>query len=186
MENISLFKVFMSENVSKPVTDVLSSGYITQGPKVAEFENKLQNYFGNKNVLTLNSATSGLTLAIRLLKNENSNICWPGFNTNDEVLTTALTCTATNFPIMANNLNIKWVDVDPETCNINLDDLKNKISEKTKIIMVVHWGGYPVDLDKLKEIQEYSFKKYNLSGVLYGIRQFSKLFRAAFSYSPEI
>jgi len=55
---------------------------------------------------------------------------------------------------MANNLKIKWVDIDSETGCINLDDLEKKLTEKTKIITFVHWGGYPVDVFKLDEILE--------------------------------
>lgn len=162
---IPLFKVFMSPNVIQPVTDILSSGYISQGPKVDEFEGKLREFFGHDYVLTLNSATSGLTLAIRLLKKERPEINWPGIDQDDIVLSTPLTCTATNWPILANNLKIKWVDTDPNTCNIDLDDLRKKLSPKTKVIMVVHWGGYPVDLDKLSDIQDecqqlYGFRPY--------------------------
>jgi dTDP-4-amino-4,6-dideoxygalactose transaminase len=62
-------------------------------------------------------------------------------------------------------MKIKWVDIDPETMNMDLDDLSRKMTEKTKIILIVHWGGYPNDLDKIKEIQNkcfdlYGFKPY--------------------------
>lgn len=164
---ISLFKVFMNDNAGEEVNKILYSGFIGQGKKVEEFEDLLKNYFRNYLVLTSNAATSAEHLALHLLKNpsvnkissDNSGIRnvtdshWPGINPGDEVLTTPLTCTATNWPILANGLNIKWVDVDPNTCNMDLDDLARKITPKTKAIMVVHWGGYPLDLDKLKEIQ---------------------------------
>jgi dTDP-4-amino-4,6-dideoxygalactose transaminase len=78
----------------------------------------------------------------------------------DEVLTTPLTCTATNWPILANNFKIKWVDVDPKTLNMDMDDLERKITKNTRAIMVVHWGGYPVDLDRLRQIQEKSMRLY--------------------------
>ena len=70
---LSLFKVFMSEDVLKPVNDVLMSGYITQGKQVELFENKLKKYISNPFILTLNSATAGLTLALRLLKNKDDS-----------------------------------------------------------------------------------------------------------------
>jgi dTDP-4-amino-4,6-dideoxygalactose transaminase len=85
---------------------------------------------------------------------------WPGLQDGDEVLATPLTCTATNFPILANNLNLKWVDIDPKTLNMDLDDLSRKITAKTKVIFLVHWGGYPMDLDKLKIIQEKAYKNF--------------------------
>ena len=69
-KTIQLFKVFMSQDVIEPLNDVILSGFITQGPNVDKFEDKLKEYFNNNHVLTLNSATSGLTLALRLLLNE--------------------------------------------------------------------------------------------------------------------
>lgn len=157
-ETIQLFKVFMSETAAPEVTKVLNSGYIGQGEKVEEFERKLSDFFNRDYIVTLNSGTSGLHLALQLLKNKKNN--WPGLQDGDEVLATSLTCTASNFPILANNLKIKWVDVDPTTLNMDLDDLCRKLSPKTKAIMLVHWGGYPNDLDKIKKIQDKCFDLY--------------------------
>jgi dTDP-4-amino-4,6-dideoxygalactose transaminase len=157
-EAIQLFKVFMSENAAPEVSKVLNSGYIGQGEKVEEFENRLKDFFDKDYVLTLNAGTSGLHLALQLLKDKNNK--WPGFEDGDEVLATSLTCTASNFPILANNLKIKWVDIDPTTLNMDLDDLMRKLSPKTKAIMLVHWGGYPNDLNKIKEIQNKCFDLY--------------------------
>ena len=164
---IDLFKVFMSPNAANEVTKVLNSGYIGQGPKVEEFEKNLKNHFNNDYLLTVNSGTSALHLAIHLLKKPTTNFGailndsnWPGIQEGDEVLATPLTCTASNWPILANGLKIKWVDIDPGTLNMDLDDLARKITPKTKIIMLVHWGGYPNDLDRVKEIQNMAFKMY--------------------------
>lgn len=157
-ETIQLFKVFMSKNAAPEVSKVLNSGYIGQGEKVEQFESKLQDFFMKDYIVTLNSGTSGLHLALDLLKKSSGK--WPGLEDGDEVLATSLTCTASNFPILANNLNIKWVDVDPTTLNMDLDDLSRKISPKTKAIMLVHWGGYPNDLDRIKEIQNKCFELY--------------------------
>lgn len=148
---IPLFKVFMSEDVKEPLLSTLYSGSITQGAKVEEFEAKLSEYFNYPHILTLNSATSGLTMAIRMIKDEFEE-AGISFTTEDEVLTVPLTCMATNIPIMANNMNIKWVDVDKTTGLIDMQDLEQKITAKTKIIMFVHWGGYPVDLDEINAI----------------------------------
>jgi dTDP-4-amino-4,6-dideoxygalactose transaminase len=161
---IDLFKVFMAPTAAEEVGKVLNSGYIGQGPKVEEFEKKLRDYFDHDYVSTLNSGTSGLHLALHLLKKPAKNVNvyhgavavesnWPGLEHGDEVLATPMTCTASNWPILANGLKIKWVDIDPTTLNIDLDDLERKITPKTKVIMLVHWGGYPNDLDRLKEIQ---------------------------------
>jgi dTDP-4-amino-4,6-dideoxygalactose transaminase len=167
---IQLFKVHMNPNVKTEVGKILDSGYIGQGTKVEEFEKKLSEYFNSDRILTLNSGTSGLHLALHLLKKQSNSIFadgystfeknWPGLNPDDEILCTPLTCTASNWPVLANGLKIKWVDIDPKTLNMDLDDLERKISPKTKAIIVVHWGGYPVDLDRLKEIQEKSKQLY--------------------------
>jgi dTDP-4-amino-4,6-dideoxygalactose transaminase len=139
---IPLFKVFMDNSVSTEVVNTLSSGMITQATKNDDFENKLKEKFNHPYILTLNSATAGLTLALRLHNIKNG----------DEVLCTPLTCFATTASVLANGAKVKWVDVDPQTCNMDLDDLKRKITEKTKAIVFVHWGGTPIDLDNLKKI----------------------------------
>ena len=162
--SISLFKVFMSKDVLKPVNDILMSGYITQGEQVDKYEAALQEFLNTPYVLTLNSATAGLTLATRLLKNKDEENNWPGFDDkNDVVLTPALTCFATTAAILANHVNIRWIDVDLDTANISLEDIKKKLNKNTKIIYLVHWGGAPVDLDALDKICEehkttYGFK----------------------------
>lgn len=177
MKQIDLFKVFMSDSSAKEVAKVLESGYIGQGPKVEEFETMLKQHFNHDYVVTVNSGTSALHLALHLLKKPvitqkimdgiaSYTQDWPGINTGDEVLATALTCTASNWPILANGLKIKWVDIDPTTLNMDLDDLARKISPKTKAIILVHWGGYPNDLDKLKQIQRNAQKLYGFKPVI--------------------
>jgi len=164
---ISLFKVFMSNDVIKPVGNVLMSGQLTQGKQVEKFEEELKKYIGNPYILTLNSATAGLTLALRLLKNKDALPNWPGFDDNEDlVLTPALTCFATTAAILANGVNIRWLDVDLETANISLEDVKNKLNDKTKVIYLVHWGGNPVDLDELDRICEEHKEKYGFKPVV--------------------
>ena len=164
---IPLFKVYMSKTAKDVAGSVLDSGYIGQGPKVDEFELLLKERFKNDYVLTINAATNAEHLALHLLKKEHISTYalggnafhdrkWDGIKDGEEVLATPLTCTASNFPILANNFKIKWVDVDPKTLNMDLDDLARKITPTTKAMMLVHWGGYPVDLDKVKNIQDWS------------------------------
>ncbi len=176
---IPLFKVYMAPTAKEKVGEVLDSGYIGQGPKVDEFEMQLGRYFGNEKVVTTNAGTSALHLALHLLKKPKPNWLkdafqgiawtqenWPGIEDGDEVLATALTCTASNWPIVANNLKIKWVDIDPTTLNMDLSDLERKITKKTKAIIGVHWGGYPLDLDKIREIQRRTEKKFGWAPAL--------------------
>lgn len=161
--DIPLFKVFVSEDSIKRTEEVLRSGFIGQGPVVEEFESYLREWFNWDYVLTLNSATSAEHLALHMLKEKGKSVInssWPGIEPGDEILATPLTCTASNWPILANGFKIKWVDIDPKTLNMDLDDLSRKIGPKTKAIMLVHWGGYPNDLDKLKEIQSKAEQLY--------------------------
>lgn len=167
MTTLSLFKVFMSEDVLKPLNTVLMSGQITQGPQVELFETALKEYIDNPYILTLNSATAGLTLALRLLKNKDERFQWPGFDKEkDVVLTPALTCFATTASLLANNVNIRWLDADLETANIDLNDLKKKLNKNTKVIYLVHWGGTPVDFDELRELQEYSLQTFGFKPMI--------------------
>ena len=158
---VPLFKVFMAppSELDEKLSATLHSGYITQGPRVEEFEERLRGYFGTPHVLTLNSATSGLHLALHLLRRPDGE--WPGLNEHqDEVLSCPLTCTATNWPILANRLRIKWVDADPATANMCLDDLEAKLSPTTKVIMLVHWGGTPVDLNRVSRVREVCYQRF--------------------------
>jgi len=175
--NIPLFKVYMSPNVVDAVSDTLRSGYVGEGPKVKEFERSLKTFFTHReeptslSVITCNSATSAEHLLYHMLKSPMSlktkyywgetDKIWPGMDENSEVLSTPLTCTATNFPILLNGLKLKWVDVDPNNLNMDLDDLESKINHNTRIITVVHWGGYPIDMLRLRRIVSDAEEKYN-------------------------
>lgn len=158
---IPLFKVFMHEDVMDPVGATLLSGFVTQGPKVEEFEKKLKEYFdGYPHVLTVNSCTSALHLAFHMLKAPNEAMGWPGMQPGDEVLSTALTCTATNWPAVENGWPIRWVDVNKNTLNMDLYDLQRKVSAKTKVILFVHWAGTPLDLDGVHKIADECKEKH--------------------------
>lgn len=141
-KDIPLFKVFMPESVLEPLAEVLLSGYIGEGPKVKEFEQQLGRRFDNENVLALNNGTAAIQLALRL-----SNVGY-----GDEVISTPMTCTATNIPILALGAKIIWADIDPWTGNIDPADVARKITPKTKAIICVHWGGYPCNLEELTTI----------------------------------
>lgn len=143
----------MNKETSSSLEQVLHSGFIGQGTKVEEFERKLSLFLDNQNINTVNSATSGIHIAlhaIKLLSDDKRN----------EVITTPLTCVATNSPIVANNLKIKWADVDNKTFNIDLDDVIRKINKKTLALIVVHWGGHCCNKEKIEEIKQKYKKIY--------------------------
>lgn len=171
---IPLFKVFMSPEAIAAATNVLKSGYIGEGPIVKEFENSLKHAFNhsvvNYDIMTCNSATSAEHMLYHMLKAPrkmtmyyefgSSSLNWPGLDEHSEVISTPLTCTATNWPIIHNGLKLVWADIDPNTMNISLESVKEKINKNTRLITVVHWGGYPVDLDRLQQIVQEAEQLY--------------------------
>lgn len=127
---LKLFKPFISYKVIENVNRVLSSDQIAQGPEVDLFERELEEKLGVHHVVTLNSGTSALELAYELA----------GIGEGDEVITPVLTCTATNLPLVHRKAKIVFADVDYDL-NINIEDVKNKITDRTKAIVFVHFGG---------------------------------------------
>ena len=136
---IPLFKVHMPESVIDPLRDTLLSGFIGEGEKVVEFEEALAPWFDNENVLATNNGTAAIQLALRL----------SGVGPGDEVISTPMTCSATNEPVLAAGAKIVWADIDPWTGNIDVHDVKKKITPKTKAIICVDWGGYPCTFAEL-------------------------------------
>lgn len=141
-ETIPLFKVAMAPGVDLVVMDILHSGWVGQGPKVKEFERELEDNWLYRQVLTLSAGTHGLSLALRLA----------GVSEGDEVITTPLTCTATNMPILMHGADIVWADIKSDDLNIDPHSIRSRITDRTKAIMLVHWGGYPCDLKEIHEI----------------------------------
>lgn len=136
---IPLFKVHIPSAVDGPLLETLHSGYITQGPKVDEFEGRVAEFLGTDHVVALNSGTSSLTLALRLA----------GVGPGDEVIATPMTCTATNLPILSLGASIVFADIDPVSGNISAESITKNITKKTKAIIFVDWGGMPADLEEI-------------------------------------
>lgn len=139
---IPLFRVNMPAGVDQPLLDTLHSGYVTEGPKVKEFEKRLGQIIGNDKIAAVNSGTSALTLALRLA----------GVGPGNEVITTPMTCSATNLPILNAYAVPVWADVDYRTGNIDPASIESLITERTKAIMIVDWGGLPCDLHAIMKI----------------------------------
>jgi perosamine synthetase len=139
---IDSFKVHMPKSVKKALLETIFSGYIGQGSKVDEFEKKFSKKFGIKNVVSLNSCTSALRLALALI----------GVGPGDEVISTPYTMVATNTAILEQFAKPVFTDIQYETLNMDPKDIEHRISKKTKAIICVHWGGYPCDLDEIHNI----------------------------------
>lgn len=144
---IPLYKVFMAKVVDADLLQVLHSGYIGEGAKVKEFEAALSGWFKHPgepgpNVLCTNSCTSALHLAFHLVNEPTAK------GDRGEILASPLTCFAGISAIIHNGFRIRWVDVNDDG-NVDLDDLKRKITPSSKAIFVTHFAGQPADIYKI-------------------------------------
>lgn len=135
---IDMFNVNMADDVATAVAATLHSGYVAEGPKVKEFEDALWPMIGN--AIAVNSGTSALTLALIASDVQPGSI----------VISTPMTCTATNLPILSLGGKIVWSDVSPYTGNVTLAKIKEAYNSLTEVskrklaaIMVTDWGGLP-------------------------------------------
>ncbi len=131
----------IDQKIIDEVVDTLKSGWLTTGPKTKRFEKELTKYCGNKSTLCLNSATAGLEIMLR----------WFGVKEGDEVIVPAYTYCATANVVMHCGAKVVFVDIS-EDFNINLNAVKKAITENTKVIMPVDYGGYPCDYDELNTL----------------------------------
>jgi perosamine synthetase len=139
---IPLFKVHSPKNIGQKIEEVFESGLITEGRYSDEFESRFSSFIGNHNTCLVNSCTSALTLAYHTA----------GLKPGDEVLTTPMTCMATNEPIHHTGAKLVFADIDPSTGNIDPESVQSKITSKTKMIVGVHWAGQPFDIDSISSI----------------------------------
>lgn len=134
---IPLFRPVVCEEAVAAVTEVLRSGWLGLGPKTAAFEQAFADYVGTPYCVALNSCTSALHLAMRVLALP------PG----SEVITTPITFVSTNHAILYERCRPVFADVEPGTGNLDVHSVSARIGERTKAIMLVHFGGYPCDLE---------------------------------------
>jgi dTDP-4-amino-4,6-dideoxygalactose transaminase len=121
------------------VAEVLRSGWVTSGPKLAEFEAALSAYFGNRPVRCFANGTATMKIALQVA----------GIGPGDEVITTPISWVATSNVILSVGATPVFVDIDPRTRNIDLDKVSAAITSKTRAIMPVYLAGLPVNMDIL-------------------------------------
>ena len=121
------------------VSEVLRSGWVTSGPKLAEFESTLSKYFGGRPVRCFANGTATMKIALQVA----------GISDGDEVITTPISWVATSNVILSVGAKPVFVDVDPITRNIDLHKIAAVITPKTRAIMPVYLAGLPVDMDQL-------------------------------------
>ncbi|MEK6646937.1 MAG: DegT/DnrJ/EryC1/StrS family aminotransferase [Candidatus Firestonebacteria bacterium] len=141
-EFLPFAKPYISNKEIDEVVSTLKSGWLTTGPKTKEFEKKFANYIGAKFAVAVNSCTSALHLSL---------LC-AGVKKNDEVITSPYTFIATANTILYCGAIPKFVDINPNTGNIDVHKISSKIKSRTRVLLPVHFGGLPCDMKEILHI----------------------------------
>ena len=132
----------LQPQIQSRINAVLEHGQYIMGPEVKELETRLQEYTGAKYCITVSSGTEALLISLMAL----------GVGPGDEVITTPFTFIATAEVIVLLGAKPVFVDIEPDTCNINASLIEEKITGKTKAIMPVSLYGQPADMDEINAI----------------------------------
>lgn len=138
---INLFKPQMGNEELESLRDIFKSGWIGLGPKTEEFEKQFAKYIGVKYAIGVNSATAALDLSLKLLH----------INHGDQVIVPTMTFVSTAHVVAYNLATPIFVDID-DNLLMDIEDVKRKITPRTKAIIPVHYSGRSIDMEYLKKI----------------------------------
>ncbi|MBN1464483.1 DegT/DnrJ/EryC1/StrS family aminotransferase [candidate division KSB1 bacterium] len=141
---IPLSNPYLSSLEKQLVLQVLNSSQLSQGPQLDRFENKMAQYIGSRHAVAVNSGTSALHLCIKSL----------GIGENDQVITTPFSFIASANCMLYERAKPVFVDINPNTYNIDADHISEKITARTKAILPVHVFGLPCDMVKIRAIAQ--------------------------------
>jgi dTDP-4-amino-4,6-dideoxygalactose transaminase len=145
---IPIAKPYLTEDEAQSAYDTVLSGWVTQGPRVEEFENKFCEYTGAKYAAAVSNCTTALHLAMIV----------SGIGTGDEVICPSMSYIASSNSVKYTGAKPVFAEVNPVTYNIDIESTEKLITEKTKAVMIVHQIGMPADIDAFKKLCE----QYNL------------------------
>ena len=145
---IPIFKPYMPNDILPELENILYSGQLAYGKYGKLFESELANFIGNPYVISVNSYNQAMLLALSILN----------LNPGDEVIASPVSCLASNQPFVIKGLKVIWADVDPNTGALCVEDVKKRITSKTKAIFHNHFCGY---LGNVKAINQLA-KEYGL------------------------
>ncbi|NIO21591.1 MAG: aminotransferase DegT, partial [Candidatus Aenigmarchaeota archaeon] len=141
---IPISKPSVGEEEIDAIKRVIENGFLGLGKEVKKFEEEFSSYISTKFGVATNNGTSALHTALASL----------GIKEGDEVITTTLSFIATATCILMQNAKPVFCDIDPKTYNVDPDQVKEEINEKTKAIIVVHLFGQPCEMKPILEIAE--------------------------------
>jgi UDP-2-acetamido-2-deoxy-ribo-hexuluronate aminotransferase len=130
------------DQIETRIKTVLDHGRYIMGPEVTELEERLSDYVGGKHCITVSSGTEALLISLMCL----------GIGPGDEVITTPFTFVATAEVIVLLGATPVFVDIEPDTCNVDASKIEAAITSKTRAIMPVSLYGQPADMDEINEI----------------------------------
>jgi len=145
---IPFHKPYITKDEINAVNDVLKKGWLTMGLKTIEFETNFKKYIGAKYAVAVDSCTAALHLALETINLQEG----------DEAILPTITFPATAEVVCYFKAKPVFVDVEKETCNIDIKKIEEKVNKKTKAIIPVHYAGHPCDMDQIMQIA----RKYNL------------------------
>lgn len=139
---IPIAKPYLTTEDAQAAYDTILTGWITQGPRVAEFEENFAQYTGAKYAVALSNCTTGLHLAMIVA----------GIGAGDEVICPSMSYIATANSVKYVGANPIFAEVNPENYNLDIEDVKRRITPKTKAILLVHQIGMPADINAFRAL----------------------------------
>lgn len=147
-EFIQFHRPYINEEEINEVVETLKSGWLSMGPRTIQFEDDFKNYIGAEYTVSVNSWTAGGHLSLEAF----------GIKPGDEVIVPTMTFPATAEIVYYFGAKPVIVDVEKDTLNLSVSEIEKAITKKTKVIIPVHYGGQPADLDEINQLA----KTYNL------------------------
>lgn len=141
-KKIKLFEPFFDQEEKKNIAKVINSGWVTNGPITQKFEKEIEKFTKAKNAIAVNSCTNGIIATIKALD----------LNPGDEVLTSPMTFVSVIHALEIFKLKIKLIDINFDNYSLDYNSIKKNLSKKTKLVIITHYGGIPVEISKILKL----------------------------------
>lgn len=137
-----IFKPYMPSGIEQEIISILNSGQLSYGKYGRQFEEKLQYFIGNPNILTTTTYNQALLMVLSVL----------GLKSGDEIIASPVSCLASNQPFAVKGLKVKWIDVNPDTSTMDVSKIRELATPRTKAIFNNIFCGFAGNLDEIYAI----------------------------------